>query len=82
MREVASGNAPDEPAGGARSTNEWLEGEYVSDTHELVWRETGYNGLARLAVGLYDPLTGARLATAEGDDLFLLPITVTVAPAP
>ena len=70
------------PAGGARSTNEWLEGEYVSDTHELVWRETGYSGLARLAVGLYDPLTGARLATAEGDDLFLLPITVTVAPAP
>ena len=70
------------PAGGARPTNEWLMEEYVTDTHELIWRETGYSGPARLAVGLYDPLTGARLATADGGDLFLLPITVTVTPAP
>ena len=70
------------PASGARPTNEWLMEEYVTDTHELIWRETGYSGPARLAVGLYDPLTGARLATADGGDLFLLPITVTVTPAP
>ena len=46
-----------------------------------MWRESGYVGPARLAVGLYDPLTGARLPTAEGD-LFLLPITLTVALTP
>ena len=70
------------PAGGARPTNEWLMGEYVVDTHELAWRETGYSGPARLAVGLYDPLIGARLPTADGGDLFLLPTTVTVVSAP
>jgi hypothetical protein len=70
------------PAGGARPTNEWLMGEYVADTHELAWRETGYSGPARLAVGLYDPLTGVRLPTADGGDLFLLPTTVTVVSAP
>ncbi len=70
------------PAGGARPTNEWLMGEYVVDTHELAWRETGYSGPARLAVGLYDPLTGVRLPTADGGDLFLLPTTVTVVSAP
>lgn len=68
------------PAGGARPTNEWLAGEYVSDTHELAWREAGYSGPARLAVGLYHPLTGARLPTADGSDLYLLPPTLTVAP--
>jgi 4-amino-4-deoxy-L-arabinose transferase-like glycosyltransferase len=67
------------PAGGARPTNEWLAGEYVSDRHQLAWRETGYSGPVRLAVGLYDPLTGARLPTADGD-LFVLPTTLTVAP--
>ena len=67
------------PAGGARPTNEWLAGETVSDAHELAWRETGYSGPARLAVGLYDPLTGARLPMAAGD-LFVLPIDLMVAP--
>ena len=67
------------PAGGARPTNEWLAGEYVSDAHELAWREAGYSGPARLAVGLYDPLTGARLPMAAGD-LFVLPIDLMVAP--
>ncbi len=51
----------------------------MADPHELVWREAGTSGAARLAVGLYDPLTGARLPTGEGD-LFLLPTTLTVAP--
>jgi len=78
-RLIAQHDGP--PAGGAQPTNEWLEGEYVSDTHELVWRDAGYSGPARLAVGLYDPLSGARLPAVEGD-LFLLPITLTVATPP
>jgi hypothetical protein len=66
------------PAGGARSTNEWLEGEYVSDTHE--WSgETGYSGLARLSG--YTTADRRASATAEGDDLFAAN-NVTVAPAP
>lgn len=78
-RLIAQADSP--PAGGARPTNEWLAGEYVSDTHELAWRETDYRGPARLVVGLYDPISGLRLPTAEGD-LFELPVTVTIAPTP
>ena len=68
------------PAGGARPTNEWLAGEFVTDLHELTWRETGYSGPARLIVGLYDPLTGERLSTAEGTDHVRLPVPLTVNP--
>lgn len=76
-RLIAQHDGP--PAGGARPTNEWLAGEYVADAHELAWREAGYSGPARLVVGLYDPLSGARLPTADGD-VFELPVTVTVLP--
>jgi hypothetical protein len=75
-RLLAQHDAP--PANGARPTNEWLAGEYVIDPHELVWREAGYVGPARLAVGLYDPQTGARLPTTDGADAFILPVEITV----
>ena len=70
------------PAAGARPTNEWLAGEYVTDAHQLAWRESGYRGPARLAVGLYDAATGERLLTAEGTDHFSLPVGLSVGPAP
>jgi hypothetical protein len=69
------------PANGQRPTHEWLPGQYIIDSHELIWRETGYIGPARIVVGLYDPATGARLQTAEGADHVLLPVEVAVAPA-
>ena len=75
-RLLAQHDAP--PANGRRPTNEWLAGEFVIDAHELVWRETGYTGPARLAVGLYDPQTGARLPMTGGADAFVLPVAVTV----
>lgn len=65
-------------ANGQRPTTDWLAGEYVIDAHELAWREAGYTGPARLAVGLYDPQTGARLLMSDGADAFILPVTVTV----
>lgn len=68
------------PAAGARPANEWLEGEYVTDAHELVWRTTGYSGQGRLIVGLYDPLTGERLRAADGADHYALPVGVNVLP--
>lgn len=66
------------PGGGQRPTGEWLPGEFVIDPHELAWRESGYAGAARIAVGLYDPVTGARLRTADGGDAYVLPIDFTV----
>lgn len=66
------------PAGGQRSTSEWLPGEYIIDPHEMTWRETGYTGPARIAVGLYDPTTGARLNTENGSDAYVLPLDFTI----
>lgn len=44
------------PAEGTRPTTGWLPGEVVTDPHTLP-----LTGAARLAVGLYDESTGARL---------------------
>ena len=70
------------PGAGSRPTNEWLAEEYVTDRHELIWRETGYSGPARLIVGLYDARTGERLRTADGADHYELPDAVMVTPSP
>jgi len=70
------------PANGTRPTDEWLPGEFIIDPHELVWRESGYSGIARIAVGLYDPSTGRRLTTADGFDHFELPLILQVRAAP
>jgi hypothetical protein len=48
------------PAGGARSTTGWLPGEVVADRHSLPLA-----GAARLAIGLYDAETLARLGVVE-----------------
>jgi hypothetical protein len=75
-RVIAQHDSP--PANGQRPTDEWLPGEYIIDPHELVWRESDYTGPARIAVGLYDPVTGERLLTGDGADYFLLPIEIAV----
>lgn len=53
------------PAEGGRPTTGWIAGEYVSDTHRLVFRNDrrGYTGPATLIVAVYDPATGARIPT-------------------
>jgi mannosyltransferase len=60
------------PAGGARPTSGWVAGEYVRDEHPLHWLDTDYRGPAVLQAGLYDPTTGARLMTPEGDSRIML----------
>jgi hypothetical protein len=77
-RLVAQHDSP--PAGGTRPTGEWLSGEYITDAHNLVWREPAA-GPARLSVGLYDPATGERLRLADGADSFTLPSPVTIRPS-
>ena len=52
------------PAGGARPTTGWLAGEYVSDAHTLALPVDLPAGDYALWVGLYDPLSGARVAAA------------------
>lgn len=63
------------PAGGTRPTTSWRAGEVVVDAHRL-----SLSGLPpgryRLAVGLYDPATGERLAVSGGGDQVLLETVV------
>lgn len=67
-----------EPAQGMRPTSGWLAGEYVADTHTLVWGDSVYQGEAHVEVGLYDSATGARLKTNAGDSQVYLPGSIMV----
>jgi hypothetical protein len=75
-RLIAQHDSP--PSNGERPMHEWLAGEYIVDSHALTWRETSTQGTAQIAVGIYDPSTGIRLATADGSDNFLLPLSLIV----
>ncbi len=68
------------PTNGSRPTTGWLQGEYVTDPHVLVFNSQGqnYTGTASIEVGLYDPTTNKRVLLANGADHVLLPISVTV----
>jgi hypothetical protein len=63
---LAQHDAP--PQNGARPTTSWLAGEVIVETLALDWPP----GALNLAVGLYEPQSGARLRTAHGDDLVVL----------
>ena len=75
-RLIAQHDAP--PAEGRRPTPGWVEGEYILDPHALTFSQPDYRGPATIEVGLYDPMTGARLPTPDGSGRILLPTTVTV----
>jgi hypothetical protein len=66
------------PADGRRPTGGWVEGEYIADTHLVVFRDPAYSGPATIEVGLYDPQTGQRLELADGSDAFRLPAPLTI----
>ncbi|MCD6303081.1 MAG: hypothetical protein J7M15_06120, partial [Anaerolineae bacterium] len=73
------------PAGDAAPTDAWRAGDLVLDRHILVVDAEAPAGLYRLQVGMYDPITGARLPaqSASGEawgDRVLLPVTVKVRP--
>ena len=53
------------PAGGY-ATTEWAPGEVVIDSHQLSVPGTALPGRYRLVAGLYDPVTGQRMAVVDG----------------
>ncbi len=73
---IAQNDAP--PAAGNRRTTDWLSGEYITDTHTLTFSRGGYQGMATLEVGLYDPANGQRVVLASGADQAVLPVSVRV----
>ena len=75
-RLIGQHDAP--PVNGTRPTTGWVSGEYLIDPHPMVFRELDYAGEAIIEVGLYDPVTGTRLATLNGKDHFILPVALLV----
>ena len=65
------GQQDSEPGGGSLPTSEWQTGQRVEDNHGL-WIPFGTPpGEYRLSLAVYDPATGERLATSEGDSVLL-----------
>jgi 4-amino-4-deoxy-L-arabinose transferase-like glycosyltransferase len=66
------------PESGFYPTSQWDVGETVADIYALTLPETLATGNYRLMVGLYDPATGQRLLTADGQDA----VELAALPAP
>ncbi len=73
-RMVAQADAP--PMGGRWPTFLWLPGVVVDDVHIITLPPDLPTGTYHLLVGLYDPVTGARLALPEGRDAVRLSISI------
>jgi hypothetical protein len=67
---VAAGDAA--PGGGEFPTTGWIENEYITDVHAFGLPEKLPPGEYPIEIGWYDPITGARLKTAEGQDRVIL----------
>ncbi len=75
-RLIGQHDAP--PDNGQRPTTGWIAGEFITDGHEITFREPAYTGPAQIAIGLYNPITSTRLPLADGADMLLLPVAIMV----
>jgi hypothetical protein len=71
-----AGQRDSEPVNGTRPTITWAVDEVITDRHGLVLPADLPAGDYTLILGLYDPLTGARLPVGDGDYMELGCITV------
>jgi mannosyltransferase len=74
-----------EPGGGARLTTLWERGEVVADNYGLPIHPATPPGEYRVEVGMYNPETGQRLITPDGESqVWLEPLKVDrpAVPAP
>jgi hypothetical protein len=55
-----------QPQGGQHPTSQWVEGEVVVDEHELILADDVLPGEYQIEVGMYDWVSGQRLAVSEG----------------
>ena len=61
-----------EPANWTRPTTGWNPGEYIIDQHTLTLPNQLPAGPLTFRIGLYDPATGTRLQTSDGDAVELI----------
>lgn len=72
---IAAGDAA--PGGGEFATTGWVVDEFVTDVHSFVIPDGVAPGSYRVEIGWYDPVSGTRLPTADGQDRVLLaPVNV------
>jgi 4-amino-4-deoxy-L-arabinose transferase-like glycosyltransferase len=55
------------PLDGAASTNTWLAGEFLTDSYQFTVAAAAGAGAASFEIGLYDPVTGARLPVLDSN---------------
>lgn len=67
---IASGDAA--PGGGEFATTGWVVDEFITDVHSFAVPEGVAPGTYRIEIGWYDPTTGTRLTTADGQNQVLL----------
>ena len=68
-----------EPGGGHFPTTSWLTGEYLADGHQVNVNSAAPPGIYHLRIGLYDPTSGQRLMTPDGQDhVEIGPVTVQI----
>jgi len=60
------------PAQGRLPTTGWVEGQWITDEHEIPLDTSVACASPELRIGLYDPLTGVRVPTADGRDGYTL----------
>jgi hypothetical protein len=69
------------PSGAARPSMTWVNGEIITDKHEMQFTDPSYVGQATVEVGLYQSQTIARVMTEDGGDHVILPTEIRVKPA-
>jgi hypothetical protein len=65
-----------EPRGGEAPTTSWAKGEFVADEHVITLPLGVAKGEGRLIVGMYDPVSGERLHSPDGDAIQLVKVTI------
>jgi len=65
-----------EPRGGEAPTTSWAKGEFVADEHVITLPPGVAKGEGRLIVGMYDPVSGERLHSPDGDAIQLVKVTI------
>ncbi len=60
------------PANGDLPTTGWIENEYITDVHSFTLPPDLPDGGYPIEIGWYDPATGVRLQTADGQDHVVL----------
>ncbi|MSP12594.1 MAG: hypothetical protein EXR62_06515 [Chloroflexi bacterium] len=73
---VAQHDGP--PVAGTRPTTSWIQGEIITDRHELQFVTSDYRGAAKVEVGLYDAATIVRLGRENGEDHLIIPLKLEV----